>query len=111
MFCMFPDSRSEWKKGATGQSFILKEITTYRIGTLIDFRWPREKFTTALLLLEIARKHSSFMARHCLAKLVHNVSIILDFVLNKNSLVSVLKYEPHTQTHGGGLINPLTQLF
>ena len=35
MFCMFPDSQSEWKKGATGQSFIWKEITTYRIGTLI----------------------------------------------------------------------------
>ena len=36
MFCMFPDSKSEWKKGATGQSFIRKEIATYRIGTL-DF--------------------------------------------------------------------------
>ena len=36
MFCMFPDSKSEWKKGATGQSFIRKEITSYRIGTLID---------------------------------------------------------------------------
>ena len=35
MFCMFPDSKSEWKKGATGQSFIPKEITSYRIGTLI----------------------------------------------------------------------------
>ena len=34
MFCMFPDSKSEWKKWATGQSFIRKEITTYRIGTL-----------------------------------------------------------------------------
>ena len=34
MFCMFPDSKSEWKKGATGQSFIWKEITSYRIGTL-----------------------------------------------------------------------------
>ena len=34
MFCMFPDSKSEWKKGATGQSFIRKEITSYRIGTL-----------------------------------------------------------------------------
>ena len=34
MFCMFPDSKSEWKKGATGQSFIWKEITTYRIATL-----------------------------------------------------------------------------
>ena len=36
MFCMFPDSKSEWKIGATGQSFIRKEITCYRIGTLID---------------------------------------------------------------------------
>ena len=36
MFCMFPDSKSEWKKGANGQSFILKEITTCRIGTLIE---------------------------------------------------------------------------
>ena len=27
--------RSEWKKGATGQSFIRKEIATYRIGTLV----------------------------------------------------------------------------
>ena len=26
MFCMFPDSKSEWKKGATSQSFIRKEI-------------------------------------------------------------------------------------
>ena len=34
MFCMFPDSKSEWKKGATGQSFIRKEITTYKIGIL-----------------------------------------------------------------------------
>ena len=34
MFCMFPDSKSEWKKGATGQSFIRKEISSYRIGTL-----------------------------------------------------------------------------
>ena len=34
MFCMFPDSKSEWKKWATGQSFIRKEITSYRIGTL-----------------------------------------------------------------------------
>ena len=34
MFSMFPDSKSEWKKGATGQSFIWKEITTYRIATL-----------------------------------------------------------------------------
>ena len=34
MFCMFPDSKSEWKQGATGQSFIRKEITSYRIGTL-----------------------------------------------------------------------------
>ena len=34
MFCMFPDSKSEWKKWTTGQSFIRKEITTYRIGTL-----------------------------------------------------------------------------
>ena len=46
MFCMFPDSKSEWKKGATGQSFIRKEITTYRIGTLEselemnDMKWP-----------------------------------------------------------------------
>ena len=30
-----PDSKSEWKKGATGQSFIRKEITSYRIGTLV----------------------------------------------------------------------------
>ena len=36
MFCMFPDSKSEWKKGATGQSFIRKEITSYRIGTLTE---------------------------------------------------------------------------
>ena len=35
MFCMFPNSKSEWKKGATGQSFIRKEITSYRIGTLV----------------------------------------------------------------------------
>ena len=34
MFCLFPDSKKEWKKGATGQSFIRKEITSYRIGTL-----------------------------------------------------------------------------
>ena len=34
MFCMFPNSKSEWKKWATGQSFIRKEITSYRIGTL-----------------------------------------------------------------------------
>ena len=27
--------KSEWKKGATSQSFIRKEITSYRIGTLI----------------------------------------------------------------------------
>ena len=38
MFCMFPDSKSEWKKGATGQSFIRKEITSYRIGTLACYR-------------------------------------------------------------------------
>ena len=36
MFCMFPDSKSEWKKWATGQSFIRKEIITYRIGTLVQ---------------------------------------------------------------------------
>ena len=35
MFCMFPDSKSEWKKWATSQRFIRKEITTYTIGTLI----------------------------------------------------------------------------
>ena len=35
MFCIFPDSKSEWKKGATGQSFIRKEITSYRIGILV----------------------------------------------------------------------------
>ena len=35
MFYMFPDSKSEWKKGETGQSFIWKEITSYRIGTLV----------------------------------------------------------------------------
>ena len=35
MFCMFPGSKSEWKKGATGQSFIRKKITSYRIGTLV----------------------------------------------------------------------------
>ena len=35
MFCMFPDSKSECKKWATGQSFIQKEITSYRIGTLV----------------------------------------------------------------------------
>ena len=34
MFCMFPNSKSEWKKEATGQIFIPKEITTCRIGTL-----------------------------------------------------------------------------
>ena len=34
MFCLFPDSKSLWKKWATGQSFIRKEITSYRIGTL-----------------------------------------------------------------------------
>ena len=34
MFCMFPGSKSEWKKWATSQSFIRKEITSYRIGTL-----------------------------------------------------------------------------
>ena len=34
MFCMFPDSKSEWKKWATGQSVIREEITSYRIGTL-----------------------------------------------------------------------------
>ena len=37
MFCMFPDSKSEWKKWATGQSFIQKEITSYRISTLERF--------------------------------------------------------------------------
>ena len=36
MFCMFPDSKSEWKKWATSQSFIRKEITSYRIGTLVS---------------------------------------------------------------------------
>ena len=36
MFCMFPDSKSEWKKWATAQSFIRKDITTYRIGTLVN---------------------------------------------------------------------------
>ena len=35
MFCMFPDSKSELKKWATGQSFIWKEITTYKIATLV----------------------------------------------------------------------------
>ena len=34
MFCLLPDSKSEQKKWATSQSFIRKEITTYRIGTL-----------------------------------------------------------------------------
>jgi hypothetical protein len=34
MFCMFPDSESEWKKGVASQTFIRKEITSYRIGTL-----------------------------------------------------------------------------
>ena len=34
MFYMFADSKSEFKKWATSQSFIRKEITTYRIGTL-----------------------------------------------------------------------------
>ena len=37
MFCMFPDSKSDWKKGATAHSFIRKEITSYRIGTLNTF--------------------------------------------------------------------------
>ena len=36
MFCKFPDSKSEWKKGTTGQSFIQKEIASYRIGTLTN---------------------------------------------------------------------------
>ena len=40
MFCMFPDSKSEGKKGATGQSFIWKEITSYRIGTLVSYSKP-----------------------------------------------------------------------
>ena len=44
MFCMFPDSKSEWKKWATGQSFIRKEITTYRIGALANFDPPSKKF-------------------------------------------------------------------
>ena len=52
MFCMFPDSKSEWKKGASGQSFIRKEITTYRIGTL-DYlhtilHWTRVGITSKL---------------------------------------------------------------
>ena len=38
MFCMFPDSKSEWKKGATGQSFIQKGIASYRIGTLVPLQ-------------------------------------------------------------------------
>ena len=41
MFCMFPDSKSEWKKWATGQSFIWNEITSYRIGTLV---WVYQKY-------------------------------------------------------------------
>ena len=31
-------TKSEWKKRATGQNFIRKEITTYRIGTLTNFQ-------------------------------------------------------------------------
>ena len=34
MFCMSPDFKSEWKKMGNGPSFIRKEITTNRIGTL-----------------------------------------------------------------------------
>ena len=37
MFCMFPDSKNEWKKGETGQSLIQKEITTYRIGKYFKY--------------------------------------------------------------------------
>ena len=33
---MTPDFKSEWKKMGNGQSFIRKEITTNRIGTLVD---------------------------------------------------------------------------
>ena len=43
MFCVIPDSKNEWKKWATCQSFIRKEITTYRISTLVprilNYKW------------------------------------------------------------------------
>ena len=46
-------TKSEWKKGATRQSFIRKEITTYRIGTLIAKRIVSPIFT--LLELETSQ--------------------------------------------------------
>ena len=49
MFCIFPDSKSEWKKGATGQSFIQKEIISYRIGTLVTYVFLNFSVCGALL--------------------------------------------------------------
>ena len=44
MFCMSPDSKSEWKKWATGQSCIRKRSTTCRIGTLATIIAPSKKY-------------------------------------------------------------------
>ena len=55
MFCIFPDSKSEWKKGATGQSFIRKEITTCRIGTLMELPFWRSDFIAWWLRVHISK--------------------------------------------------------
>ena len=54
MFCIFPDSlipKVSAQKWATGQSFIRKEITTYRIGTLT-------KQTVQIVWIRIVKKLS-----------------------------------------------------
>ena len=47
-----PKPNQKWvKKGATGQSFIRKEITTYRIATLAPFLWEAVECWAQLNLL------------------------------------------------------------
>ena len=43
-FVCSPVPKVSGKKGATGQSFIRKEIITYRIGTLVGTDQPFETF-------------------------------------------------------------------
>ena len=66
MFCMFPDSKSELKKWATtGQSFIRKEITSYRIGTLVQLVPTFEYILQVEIYICTLNSHNSKLSSIC----------------------------------------------
>ena len=73
------------KKWATGQSFILKEKTSYKIGTLIAFScWQKFGCFKAKIISKRRSAHSKVLLLRAYLKVIFHETMNFSFILGSN---------------------------